>query len=226
MEDKAPLKAGFLVDTGAPPPMITIRPTYGAKRLMDLTLVLLTIPITVPLIAVLWVFVRQDGATGFFGHSRIGRDGQMFNCWKLRSMVEGAEAKLHIHLAENPKAAAEWASHRKLTHDPRITRLGQLLRKTRLDELPQLWNVLIGEMSLVGPRPITRSELGKYGVYRNVYLAQRPGLTGVWQVLGDTSDPYSDRVAMDVTYAARRGVFYDIGLMLCTVGVMLVRVGK
>lgn len=188
---------------------------YG-KRAFDFTLVVILLPVIAPVIGVLWVLARRDGGPGFFGHNRIGEGGRAFRCWKIRTMVDGAEQKLQAYLESNPSAAAEWALDQKLTDDPRVTRLGVFLRKTSLDELPQIWNVLMGEMSFVGPRPIVRDELAKYGVSVGAYLAQKPGITGLWQVSGRNDVSYGDRIAFDVDYMNASSVLFDLKLIIRT----------
>ena len=178
-----------------------------------------------PLIGALWLIVRRDGGPGFFGHQRVGRHGRLFRCWKIRSMVPDADARLTRHLAENPAAAAEWARDFKLTDDPRITRLGAFLRRSSLDELPQLWNVLMGQMSLVGPRPVTPAEYASYGRSQRYYSRLRPGLTGLWQVSGRNATGYRARVALDVGYYWRASAMLDLRILLATAGVVLRRTG-
>lgn len=197
-----------------------------AKRLLDLGFFLAVLPFVLPIVAVLYVTVRLDGGPGFFGHERVGRDGKVFRCWKLRTMVPDAEARLNALLASDPEAKKQWEDDRKLQEDPRITRFGNFLRKTSLDELPQIWNVLMGDMSVVGPRPVTEPELEKYGVFVVVYLAMRPGITGVWQVSGRNDVGYSERVQIDVSYYRRCSFFRDIGIILKTVGVVFARTGR
>ncbi len=188
----------------------------GGKRVFDLVLAVLLLPLIAPAVAALWLLVRRDGGPGFFGHKRIGLNGQEFKCWKVRTMVMGAEERLQAYLASNPAAAAEWARDHKLSNDPRITRFGNFLRKSSLDELPQIWNVLKGEMSFVGPRPIVRDELPKYGVAAGAYLSQKPGITGLWQVSGRNDVSYTERVAMDVDYSLRGSLVFDMELILRT----------
>ncbi|MBR3369166.1 MAG: sugar transferase [Rhodobacteraceae bacterium] len=187
-----------------------------AKRVLDLLIAIALVPIIAPVIAVLWVLVRREGGPGFFGHNRVGRDGQMFKCWKIRTMVPDAEQKLKEYLDANPAAAQEWRENFKLENDPRITRLGAFLRKSSLDELPQLWNVFKGEMSFVGPRPVTRDELAMYAGYEDAYLSQRPGITGLWQVSGRNDISYRQRVALDVQYASHASMLWDLSLMVKT----------
>lgn len=198
----------------------------SAKRVFDILFALLLLPVIAPVIAVIWVLVRREGGPGFFGHVRIGSNGRAFKCWKIRTMLPDAQARLQAHLAQNPEAAAEWARDHKLTDDPRITRLGRLLRRTSLDELPQIWNVLRGDMSFVGPRPIVRAELHKYAVHRGGYLRMRPGITGLWQVSGRNDISYDERVAMDMAYAKSQTLLLDLKIIALTAGAVLHLTGK
>ncbi len=188
----------------------------AGKRLFDISLALILLPVILPVIAGLWCVTVRDGGRGFFAHKRIGRHGKVFRCWKLRTMVVDAEARLREHLAANPAAAEEWKRDHKLTDDPRITRLGRFLRRTSLDELPQIWNVLRGEMSFVGPRPIVRVELHKYGPHRPVYLSMTPGITGLWQVSGRNDVTYSERVQLDLDYSSKLSLVTDVRLIMMT----------
>lgn len=199
--------------------------TYG-KRVVDIAFCILILPLALPLIAVLWVLTRRDGGPGFFGHTRIGRDGKPFRCWKIRTMVTDAETKLQEYLRDNPEAAAEWARDHKLANDPRITRLGRILRKTSLDELPQLWNVFLGEMSVVGPRPIVVAELEKYGIHQTGYKSMKPGLTGLWQVSGRNDVTYEERVMLDMSYLVRMSLWLDAKIVLMTASAVLAKTGK
>ncbi|NIZ10959.1 sugar transferase [Pseudooceanicola sp. HF7] len=199
--------------------------TFG-KRLFDLVLAVLLLPILIPVIFALWVATRFDGGVGFFGHRRVGRNGKAFRCWKIRTMVVDAEAKLKEYLAENPEALAEWRRDQKLANDPRITRLGHVLRATSLDELPQIWNVLKGEMSFVGPRPVVRDEIVRYGVDRTAYLSVRPGLTGLWQVSGRNDVSYAERVQMDVRYLSMASLVTDCTLLLKTAQAVFGQTGR
>lgn len=198
------------------------------KRAFDLCLAVALTPIVAPVVLMLAFAVwASDGGRPFFGHRRIGRSGRVFLCWKLRSMVPDAEARLAGHLSADPEAAAEWAVFHKLTDDPRVTRLGDFLRRTSLDELPQLWNVLRGDMSFVGPRPVTRDELDDhYGAARAVYNALRPGITGLWQVSGRNDLDYAERVSLDVRYAASIAFVRDVWIILCTAGVIVRPTGR
>ncbi|ATG41532.1 sugar transferase [Phaeobacter piscinae] len=196
------------------------------KRLLDILLALILFPVLTPVIALLWVISRRDGGPGFFGHARIGKDGTPFTCWKIRTMIHGAEDVLAEHLKTDAKAAQEWARDRKLSRDPRITGLGLFLRRSSLDELPQIWNVLRGDMSFVGPRPIVRCELSKYGSAAPIYLSQKPGITGLWQVSGRNDVSYEDRVSFDIDYLARRTFSFDIKLILLTGLSVIARTGR
>jgi exopolysaccharide production protein ExoY len=171
-----------------------------------------------PVIVLLCIAIAaQDGGSPFFVHRRIGRGGRMFPCLKLRTMVRDSESRLQRHLEGNPAAQAEWALDQKLRNDPRITPLGVFLRKSSLDELPQLLNVVWGHMSLVGPRPIVPAEAARYGRYMEFYCNMRPGITGLWQVSGRNDISYRRRVAMDTIYSRTRWVGGDIWIMVRTV---------
>lgn len=200
-------------------------PRYG-KRAVDLLLVaLMALPVGL-VVAVLAIVIAAGGVSPIFGHRRIGKGGRVFQCWKLRTMVPDAEARLLRHLETNPQAAQEWAETQKLAHDPRVTRVGRFLRRSSLDELPQLWNVLRGEMSIVGPRPVTEAELDRYGTARAAYLAMRPGITGIWQVRGRNSLSYIKRIAMDVEYAENCTAKEDAAILLRTVPVVIKLSGR
>ena len=195
------------------------------KRLLDLAVSILILPVALPVILLLALLVRRDGGPAFFGHERVGRHGTSFRCWKLRTMAENAKELLEQHLEREPAAAEEWKVHQKLSDDPRVTRLGRVLRATSLDELPQLWNVFRGEMSLVGPRPITRAELGRYQGSEGYYLAARPGVTGLWQVSGRNDLSYPERVRLDVRYVKTCSLVADITILMKTLGAVLRRSG-
>lgn len=196
------------------------------KRVFDALGAAVLLALFLPLIATLWALVRRDGGPGFHGHPRVGRHGRLFRCWKLRSMVPDAATRLAMHLAANQAAAEEWARDFKLTDNPRITRLGHLLRRTSLDELPQLWNVLRGEMSLVGPRPVTPPEYASYGRSQHYYHRLQPGMTGLWQVSRRGEPGYRARVAMDVTYYWRASPLTDLRILLGTLGAVLRGTGR
>ena len=191
------------------------------KRMADILLVLVVLPLTLPLCSVLWLAVRLDGGPGLYRQARIGRDGRVFYCLKLRSMRIDAKEALARHLADSPAALAEWQRERKLKSDPRVTRLGRFLRRSSLDELPQIWNILRGDMSIVGPRPVVRDELALYGPVLPDYLAGRPGLTGLWQVSGRNGVSYDARVGLDREYRRSVSLWLDVTIMARTVAVLL-----
>jgi lipopolysaccharide/colanic/teichoic acid biosynthesis glycosyltransferase len=168
----------------------------------------------------------QDGGPALFAHRRLGWGGRHFYCLKFRTMRVDAEARLAEVLARDPQARAEWDADHKLRDDPRVTRLGAFLRRTSLDELPQLFNVLRGEMSLVGPRPIVDAEIQKYGRRFHQYCAVKPGITGLWQVNGRSDTTYRARVAMDCLYAGRKSLLLDVRVLLCTIPAVLARRGS
>jgi lipopolysaccharide/colanic/teichoic acid biosynthesis glycosyltransferase len=179
-----------------------------------------------PVILVVAVLVAQrDGAPVIFGHYRVGLHGRLFRCFKFRTMYRNSEEVLANLLRHDPAARAEWERDQKLSNDPRITPIGQFLRRTSLDELPQLLNVLRGEMCLVGPRPITVAELTRYGRVRWDYLSVRPGLTGLWQVSGRNNTTYEERVAFDREYVDTRSPWLDLKILLKTVKVVVARDG-
>jgi exopolysaccharide production protein ExoY len=157
------------------------------------------------------------GGPIIFSHRRIGHNGVAFNCYKFRTMIRNSDEFMRQYLAVNPDAAHEWATTRKLKRDPRVTALGNLLRRSSLDELPQFINVLRGEMSCVGPRPIVPEELKFYGASTSEYLRARPGLTGAWQVSGRSDTSYKERVALDCKYVREWSLRTDIVILLKTI---------
>jgi len=192
------------------------------KRGLDGLSVLLAIPIVLPLVLILGLLIRLDGGPVFFCQDRIGRHGRVFRLWKLRSMQVDAERRLEEHLAADPAARAEWDETQKLKVDPRITPLGRLLRKTSLDELPQLWNVLRGDMSLVGPRPMLPDQEPLYpGTGLRAYYSLRPGLTGFWQISARNEASFAARAVHDVLYARRMSLLTDLLVLAATVRVVL-----
>lgn len=163
--------------------------------------------------------IRAGGASPLFSHSRIGKHGRTFQCYKFRTMVMDADRVLNAHLANNLEAREEWSRDHKLRNDPRVTALGRFLRRTSLDELPQLINVLKGDMALVGPRPVVHEELEKYGDALREYLSVRPGVTGLWQVSGRNDTGYAQRVALDAWYVRNRSVLLDMRILVRTLAV-------
>ena len=169
---------------------------------------------------------KEDPGPVFFAHIRIGKDGKPFPCYKFRSMVVNSQEMLQKYLAENPAAREEWERDFKLKDDPRVTSIGKFLRSTSLDELPQIFNVLRGEMSLVGPRPVIQEELDKYyGETAKLYCTVKPGITGLWQVSGRSDIGYDERVALDATYIKYRSMWGDIVILWKTIGVVLMKKG-
>ena len=188
------------------------------KRIFDIVATVCGGILILPILAIVAILIYLDSPGPIvFGHKRVGQDGKEFPCYKFRSMVPNAQEALEIYLKENPAAREEWERDFKLKDDPRVTRIGKFLRKTSLDELPQLWNVLIGDMSLVGPRPIVRDEIVKYGDYINDFYLVPPGITGVWQVSGRSDTTYEERVLMDSWYVHNWSVWIDIVYLLKTV---------
>jgi exopolysaccharide production protein ExoY len=161
-----------------------------------------------------------------YGHTRIGHSGRRFRCWKFRSMVTDGDAVLARHLRDNPDARAEWDETLKLHDDPRVTRIGHVLRALSIDELPQLLNIFLGDMSVVGPRPVTEGELQRYGVSAAHYLRTRPGLTGLWQVSGRSDVSYHRRVLMDRYYVAHWSFVSDIGIIARTIPAVVLARGS
>ena len=209
----APIKAS--------PPRVPPHGPYAGwlKRALDIALVLVaSVPVALT-VAILALLVSRDGHSPFYLQDRIGRGGRVFRMWKLRSMVADADRILEVHLASDPAARAEWDHHQKLRHDPRITPIGQALRKSSLDELPQLWNVLLGDMSLVGPRPIMRNQRGLYP--GTDYYTMRPGITGLWQISIRNESSFHDRAGYDTDYASRISLGTDLRVIVATFRVVL-----
>ncbi|MDX1963152.1 MAG: undecaprenyl-phosphate galactose phosphotransferase WbaP [Pirellulales bacterium] len=196
------------------------------KRAMDLLLTILAAGLLAPLLATLAILVKYSSPGPiFYGHTRIGRNGKKFKAWKFRSMIPQADQVLRDYLAKNPEARAEYEATQKLRHDPRITRVGNFLRKTSLDELPQLWNVLRGQMSLVGPRPIVDDEVCRYAEEYRHYLRVRPGITGLWQVSGRSLTTYEERVRLDTHYVRNWSPWLDLYILVRTIKTVLLREG-
>lgn len=189
------------------------------KRLFDLFVVIFTAPIWLPLVLLGASLTALDGHSPVYRQARVGLDGKTFQILKLRTMVVDADAVLKRYLSDDPAARAEWDAHQKLRHDPRITPVGRILRKTSLDELPQLLNVIIGDMSLVGPRPMMVCQKELYEGEH--YYELRPGLTGLWQVSQRHNSQFSDRVRFDNVYAANVSFGLDLQVLFRTVGVVL-----
>lgn len=200
---------------------VAVRGIYKrhVKRWLDVLLILAASPIVLPFVLLMALLVRRDGGPAFYVQDRIGLDGRIFRLWKLRTMVIDADARLASHLAADPALMAEWIATQKLRKDPRVTRVGQVLRKTSMDELPQLWNVLRGDMSLVGPRPMMPSQRALYP--GRAYYRMRPGLTGPWQVGGRNRTSFAGRAEFDTDYARRMSLGTDLLILVLTVWVVL-----
>jgi undecaprenyl-phosphate galactose phosphotransferase len=195
------------------------------KRVLDLFLTIMIVLTLSPALLFIAYLVRRDGGPALFAHKRVGRNGRAFRCLKFRTMVMNADQVLEKVLAEDPEARAEWERDFKLRDDPRITRLGRFLRTTSLDELPQLFNVLRGDMSLVGPRPIINDEICRYGAAFHDYARCRPGITGAWQVSGRNDVSYGSRVKLDQNYARFWSFRSDIAVLWKTIFVVIARRG-
>jgi Undecaprenyl-phosphate galactose phosphotransferase WbaP len=220
---------GLVVDTSASVPVDpdrTLRLPYGpqhtfryrfVKRGLDIFLIVLASPLLILILAVIALAIRI-GSPGpiFFSHRRIRYHGAAFSMWKFRTMCLNSAEVLENYLAANPQARAEWRRTHKLRHDPRVTPVGAFLRRTSLDELPQLWNVFTGSMSLVGPRPIVAAEVEKYGPFFADYGLVKPGLTGLWQVSGRSACTYAERVQLDRRYAHNWSLWGDFKILAKT----------
>lgn len=198
----------------------------GGKRLFDLALALVLLPLLAPVIAICWALVKLDGGPGFYSQMRVGQHGKSFRCWKLRTMVVDAEAVLQKLCDSDPEVAREWHVNQKLENDPRITRIGGFLRATSLDELPQFWNVIVGDMSFVGPRPFMLNQQYLYDASGGrAYYEMRPGITGHWQVYGRGETSFVDRVDYDDSYFKALSLGEDISLIAKTALIVLKRTG-
>ncbi len=205
-------------------PVLTLPRRRGAyrnffKRLLDIVAILMAVPIVLPVILMLAVLVARDGGSPFYSQLRVGKGGRSFRMWKLRSMVIDADMRLEDWLAASPAARAEWVSTQKLRNDPRITPFGHFLRRSSLDELPQLWNVLKGDMSLVGPRPMMLNQREIYP--GTAYYALRPGVTGYWQTAGRNRTTFEARAEYDTVYEEQLSLTTDLGILARTVGVVM-----
>ena len=192
---------------------------HGLKRLLDVVIVVLAAPFVVPLIMMLALAVMRDGGRPFYAQDRVGKGGRTFRMWKLRSMVTDADERMIAHLASDPAARREWDETQKLQDDPRITSFGRFLRKSSLDELPQLFNVLIGDMSLVGPRPMMVSQKVLYP--STAYYELRPGITGYWQTAGRNKTTFAARAHFDSEYERELSFRTDAEILVRTVGVVV-----
>ena len=194
-----------------------------AKRVIDVAAVVLAAPVIVPVVAGLAVAIARDGGSPFYTQFRVGKDGRIFRMWKLRSMVTDADSRMADYLASDPEARREWDETQKLKHDPRITRFGQMLRKSSLDELPQLWNVFTGDMSLVGPRPMMICQQSLYP--STSYYKLRPGITGYWQTAGRNRTSFAARADYDDAYEKDLSLGTDAKVLARTVKTVLAGTG-
>jgi lipopolysaccharide/colanic/teichoic acid biosynthesis glycosyltransferase len=204
-----------------------LEPTYQRlKRVVDIILVLSIIPLALPLLGaiLLWVILDSPGKS-IFRQERVGKGGRLFKLWKVRTMVQNADQVLDEYLTENPELRPGWERTRKLKHDPRVTRAGRILRHTSVDELPQLWNVLKGELTLVGPRPILPEEIEEYGSRYSLYVQVFPGLTGLWQVLGRNDLEFEQRVRLDEEYILNWSIKMDVSILIQTFKVVITGYG-
>lgn len=189
-----------------------------SKRTLDIVLTLVGLLLLLPLILGLIALLKVNSSGPLlYGHRRVGFGGREFKCWKFRTMVVDGDRVLEQHLRQNPAEAALWKEKQKLDNDPRVTPIGAVLRKLSLDELPQLLNVLTGEMSLVGPRPVVRSELDHYSSSTRHYLGARPGLSGLWQVSGRSDTTYAERVQLDRFYVMNWNLWMDLRIIVMTI---------
>ena len=195
------------------------------KRIFDFCLAVALFIILSPFFILFSIIVKLDGGSAFYGHERVGKNGKTFKCLKFRSMASNSQELLQELLASDAQAREEWNSTYKLKNDPRITKIGHFLRKSSLDEMPQLINIMKGEMSFVGPRPVTAAELPQYKDNVIYYLNVTPGLTGLWQVSGRNDVNYETRVALDTKYIQSWSFFQDIKILCKTVLVVLFRKG-
>jgi lipopolysaccharide/colanic/teichoic acid biosynthesis glycosyltransferase len=205
-------------------PRSAVRPAvigHVMKRAFDIVAAVCAIIVLSPLLVAIALMVRRDGGPALYGHTRVGRHGQTFRCLKFRSMVVNSDLVLQDLLARDPEARAEWERGFKLKNDVRVTRIGHFLRRTSIDELPQIWNVLRGEMSFVGPRPIIDQELERYGEASQYYLMVTPGITGLWQVSGRNDVDYATRVSLDVSYVTNWTFHTDMGILFKTFFVVI-----
>lgn len=189
------------------------------KRFLDTVVILASAPFVIPVVLILAFLVARDGHNPFFWNKRVGKNGKSFGMLKLRTMVPDAEMKLEQYLSDNPDARDEWAATQKLKVDPRITRFGRFLRKVSLDELPQLWNVLVGDMSLIGPRPMMPSQRALYPGL--AYYALRPGISGLWQVSDRNDSEFAKRADFDREYDENLSLGCDLRLLVKTFSVVL-----
>ncbi len=210
------------------PPAGQVNRVYTSilKRVMDLILAITVLVLASPLLIVIYALLKVfDPGPAVFSQLRVGRDGRMFTVYKFRTMPLDAAERLENLLATDPTAAAEWAEFQKLRKDPRVTLIGSFLRKSSLDELPQLLNIIRGEMSVIGPRPVTSAEIHRYGADYPYYVAVRPGVLGLWQVKGRNRLTYAERVSYDVQYVKTWSIWQDLRILFWAIPAVLLARG-
>jgi Undecaprenyl-phosphate galactose phosphotransferase WbaP len=214
------LPSNSLLKSGTQSRKVISQNTFA--RIFDISLILLAAPyVALAFFIIVILIIADSGGPVLFRQTRIGRYGRKFKLYKFRTMVQNAEEVLQTCLDQSPELKAEWLATHKLKNDPRVSRVGAFLRKTSLDEIPQLWNILIGDMSIIGPRPIVDAEVEKYGSCFGLYKQVRPGLTGLWQVSGRNDISYKRRVALDEYYILNRSFNLDVEIILKTVWVVI-----
>ncbi len=196
-----------------------------AKRTFDILGSISIALACLPVIIIIAIVIRLNGQPVVFSHQRIGKGKKMFDCYKFRTMVPDAEQVLQKLIRSDSAVLREWRENHKLRDDPRVTGFGEFLRKSSVDELPQLWNVLKGDMSLVGPRPIVEDELERFGNKAKVYLSVRPGMTGLWQIMGRSNVTYSRRVSLDSWYVRKQSILFDAWILMRTAVAVFKRIG-
>jgi Undecaprenyl-phosphate galactose phosphotransferase WbaP len=200
---------------------LTKKGNLAIKRFLDLLLIFVSLPFVIPLVLIISIIIKcTSPGPVFYGHMRVGKNGEPLKTWKFRSMVVDADKQLEHILATDPVRAAEWEKDRKFIDDPRVTKIGKFLRKTSLDEIPQLWNIFLGQMSFVGPRPVTKPELSKYGKYADFVLSVKPGLSGMWQISGRSDTGYEERITLDTYYIQNWSIWLDIWIVIKTIWVV------
>ena len=201
---------------------LTFKHNLFFKRFLDIFIILLFSPLLIPIMLLLCLLTKiTSKGPIFYGHPRVGKNGKTFKCWKFRSMCINSQEILKEILETNPQMRAEWEKDHKFVNDPRVTKFGKFLRKTSLDELPQIINILVGDMSFIGPRPVTEEELFKYGEFKDYVLSVSPGLSGMWQVSGRSDTGYEERVSFDTYYIQNWSIWLDIWILIKTVWVVL-----
>jgi lipopolysaccharide/colanic/teichoic acid biosynthesis glycosyltransferase len=208
----------------SPPVVVSLQASWVEvlRRCIDLALAIAGLLFLAPLLLVVALLIKaQDGGPILFQQERLGRAGKVFRCWKFRTMVTDAQARLFALLENDPEAMREWQRDHKLKNDPRITALGRFLRRSSIDEIPQLLNIIAGDMSIVGPRPIVRSEINRYACRFASYCSVKPGLTGLWQISGRSDTSYRRRVALDTIYVRRRTLAMDLKIIALTIPAVL-----